>query len=297
MNEENMVIEHKKDNKLLVIILVIIIILLGGYLVYDKVIKDYINNTSNNNNQATTNNDDNTKNEEIINTDSSLDINSNLVQRLYAKVSNNSRAGNTYLDFKEQDISMDNLDYNTKFAMALAISKGSDESYLDCRDYDASSLLPTGTDLDINAQYTCGDGEYNYKTHKFDDSSNLTTIVFLEEGIKNNMKLIFGKDYYLRQTDIQQCSYDFPGGCGNLKYLANIKGYVYIQIPAGGTGFLQPDGINSAKKDGENIIIEENTSYTEEGMGTIKYKYYYTFTYDKDNEDYYLTHIKSVKAN
>lgn len=258
--------------------MVIIIILLGGYLVYDEVIKDKINNTNIEKSQATNsdnqNNESNTTN--VDNTKTDLDINSNLVQRLYAKVSNNNnRVVNTFKkNDNNQDLDIETLDYKIKLAMALSILNDNDKTTIYCSNYKVSDLLPTGESLTTDSFYSCGKYLYNPKSQAFDidefgniidhsknDYLNNNETVYYENSIKNKMQQLFGKDYYTHATDIlniYRC---------NLKYLEDVKGYVQI-----GNGYYSPidikDELENAGKSNNSIILEEKSINNDtEGSG------------------------------
>lgn len=302
------IMDFLKKNKIYVIIVFAVIIVLCSFLI----LKCFMNKDSNvdlvSDKCECTSDEDNTteQNSENITNDTSEDddddiTKSTLIKRLYAKVSNNIRSNNTYQNSKNKNFSISDLDYATKFEMALAIARENDKTVINCLDYSSSELFPkntsklypNGVTTDALELFACGNSNYNATTDKFDSGFNNLTIVpataYLESSIRKNMILIFGKDYYVRKDEIDSV--------GTYKYLDDIKAYVLIKDYRGGYNSFVSGGIINVKKKDKNLIIQEIVRDDNEDSSLNPYYVYYTFTYDSNNEDYYLTHIKTVVDN
>lgn len=89
-------VEKKNNSVGVIVILVVLVILLGGYIVFDNFIK----NNSDNITEESSKKESNNSMEEV-----NLDINSNLVQFLYAKVSNPSTSNSCNAEWFFNDVS------------------------------------------------------------------------------------------------------------------------------------------------------------------------------------------------
>lgn len=213
-----------------------------------------------------------------------LDVNNQLVKNLYMLVENDNRCFNTYVKEEEFDLTADEISYDTKFQMAVAIMLESDKSYLSCDKYEPKKYIENAlTNLSSLEGVSCQDNLYNSATNKFESSNQMATYTTLlkEDVIKSKMMQIFGKDYYQNKNGIDY-------GDILYSYIKEEQGYVIMKLPRGGTCNKHTNKLLSASLKDDEIKLSEEKTFED----NAKYLYTYTFK-TTNNHDYYLTNINS----
>ena len=217
-----------------------------------------------------------------------LDVNNQLVNNLYMLVENDNRCFNTYVKEEEFNLNTDDISYDTKFQMAVAIMLESDKNYLSCDKYEPKkyieNALPTLSSLE---GVSCQDNLYNSATNKFESSNGAATYTTLlkEDIIKSKMMQIFGKNYYQNKNGIDY-------GDILYSYLKEEQGYVIMKLPRGGTCNKHTNKLLSASLKNNEIKLSEEKTFED----NAKYLYTYTFK-TTNNHDYYLININSKIAS
>lgn len=234
-----------------------------------------------------TRNDSSVIDNEPTNNYETLNIDSGLVKTLYSYVEDDFRCSNIIAKGdKEIDIDASNLDYDTKFMMAVTIMLDSDKDKFLCNEYEPSAYFKT----EITKDHACGNNYYNEQTKKFDTNpeSNGYTTLLKEDKLKIRYEQIFGRYTYEPKDLIRNNNTWY-------RYINTKRGYALLTVKDDTTCSKHINELKKAIKDGNNILLTEEKRYLdEEDNVTATYNYTYTYTKDSDNS-YYLQHIKSIK--
>lgn len=269
---------NSKSKGMLVVLIITIFIALGliGYILYDKGIITFgtvLEKSSDSDGKIDEEN---------------LNINSGFVKNLYMMVESDNRCFNTVTAAEEFDVKASDIDYDTKFVMAMEIMLDSDKSSLECNKYSATKYF----DVPSNG-VGCGDNYYNTTTNKFENyggGSTFTTLLS-EDKVKDRVEQIFGDGSYERREIIEFAQHWY-------KYIPEELGYVQLTIPVGGTCMGHSDELVSAVRKGKEIVITEKKDFYSSSVADTNkssYFYEYTFTLNSKDNSYYLTNIKSSK--
>lgn len=262
--------EGKNNSNVVVILLVVIILGLVGFIVYDKVL-----------------NKDNTLDNGIKNStkEEKLDITSGFVLSLYMNVQNKNRCFNTIVNIESEEVLASEIDYATKFQMAVDLLLSDSREKIKCDD-----LIKYYDEGKIENNVTCSNSVYNYTYKKFEnlnETASYTTLI-AEENVKTRMKQIFGSGNYQHQDKILTGSILY-------KYIEEQQGYVVLDAPAGGTcNLVESKLINAVKKD-NIVMLTEEVIEKDDVDGDKKYNYVYTFTLENKDNSYYFTSLKIIK--
>ena len=244
--------EKKKKNTLIPILLLIILII-SGYTVYTS--KNYQNTISIIKNKCSPIKEGK---------ETKLDINSELVQELYKKVSTNIR----------EDIANPEFNDNMKIYLAYRQILERDKYDSNCNLFDINSMEP----------FTC------------EESSTFIPKAIKEETIKSKLIELFGEENNIPLQNIQ-----LGTSCiGGYQYIEKrgefVEGYCSSQIT---NSFEVTKKIISATTTQTNIIIKEDVKYHEGEKlslpNTLK-SGIYTYVFQLDHNYHYILKEKTYKS-
>lgn len=215
-----------------------------------------------------------------------LNTNSSLVQKLYGYLKESNQCNNKIISDQEQEIYASDLDYTTKFQLAIGIMTNSDKVSINCNQYNPSKYL-NSNELDDTLQ--CGDSFYNPITKKFenDDNSESKTTLLKEDSIKRGMNQIFGENTYQKKDKIINEDMIY-------KYIQEENGYITLSMLVDCAYINYQKKLVSAFQSSDAILLNEKVTFNS-GISSNIYNYSYLFKKDTTSGNYYFTSLKSTK--
>ncbi len=204
-----------------------------------------------------------------------LDINSDLVQKLFKTVNYDS----IHMKWKrKKGVSAEEMLYQDKFALAV---RNVETTKVNCSDIKKEINGILGTDYD----HRCGEDvfssiSFDKSTLEWNDIYGFVGYadLYKEDDVKSAMYNIFGKDYYERKYSIDDNTFDYV-------FITSKSGYIKVHEQRGIERELFNEKLVSAKeKDGEITIISKDQS--ERHIYLI-----YSFKLNKNDNNYYFDNL------